>query len=124
MKVFNRDGRVNFVDTNSTFVGYNMEQQCCEKANYFFSKTFPKLGVRPHLTFGIEATFDPTDWNFDPSFFKEESDESLNAGRRITFRLVKGEEERFLTLYNDHNGYYSHGFTFERKGTLLAEGAL
>ena len=42
-----------------------------------------------------------------------------NETEAIQFRIVKGNEgpligseEKFITLYNCHNGYYAKGFTF------------
>ena len=36
MKIFEDNIKVNFVDENNVFVGYDMRQSCCEQAGYFF----------------------------------------------------------------------------------------
>ena len=38
MKVFDRDGKINFVDKNNVVLGYDMNQDCCENANWFKNK--------------------------------------------------------------------------------------
>lgn len=46
MKVFekieNFENKVNFVDENNIFVGFDLEQKCCEECKYFFVKQLPK----------------------------------------------------------------------------------
>ncbi len=58
-------------------------------------------------------------WTFDPSYFNEPSippDKEYSyvpEGRAIQFRIVNGDKEKFITLYNLHNGYYGKGFEFK-----------
>jgi hypothetical protein len=70
---------------------------------------------------------------FDTEYFEEDSYGS-DQGNKATFRLyrpTRGEKatraaersglvtEAFLTIFNDHNGYYGHGFTFNMNGKLV-----
>lgn len=47
-----------------------------------------------------------------------------DEGGVAVFRLVRGEDQRFLTLWNMHNGYYSHGFEMETNGETVRSGCL
>ena len=40
---------INFVDENNVFVGYDLEQQCCEEADWFFTDN-NLLGERNEYT--------------------------------------------------------------------------
>jgi hypothetical protein len=37
MKKFEDNGKINFVDENNVFMGYDMERSCCEVADWFIS---------------------------------------------------------------------------------------
>lgn len=39
MKIFERDGKINFVDENNVLLGYDMSQDCCEHADWFILDT-------------------------------------------------------------------------------------
>ena len=45
MKVFDRDGKVNFVDENNVILGYDMNQNCCEDADWFITPRDLRQGV-------------------------------------------------------------------------------
>jgi len=62
---------------------------------------------------------------FDREYFQEVSDEeTMDGGGMAIFRLVNGKEEKFLHIFNSHNGYYSHGFTVEVGGKTTRDGCL
>lgn len=124
MKIFNRDGKVNFVDENNVLVGFDYRSCCCEQFGYFFSAWFPTR---------LEDTPDPTDdvlneYVFDTSFCQEPTIKSAveygDDPAAVVFRLTNGSKELFLTLHNTHNGYYSHGFEMEVGGTTIHSGSL
>ena len=116
MEVFEKDGKINFVDENDVFVGFDYQSCCCEHFDWFYSKEVPKvLDIEGPDEF--HDNFDPKGWVFDTSFCKEVS--GGYEDNWVTFRLVKGKEEVFLVLYNCHNGYYAHGYTMILKGTNL-----
>jgi len=113
MRVFYKEApfgsKVNFVDDNNILIGYDNEDDCCAQGGWFISD---KKDEWLDETFKEEA-LDMPGWNFDMKYceFLEHPDgyrESENDAAQ--FRLVKDDDEKFLTLYNFHNGYYSRGF--------------
>lgn len=132
MKIFDQqdpwDTKVNFVDENNVVLGYDMSSQCCEDYGWFISNrvvsTFSEYGQ-------LNETFDHddyTDWRFDPTFFVENCKDSGDylVGGIAVFRIVHKDtqESRYIHLYNLHNGYYSHGFSFTESGTCITGGHL
>lgn len=124
MKVYDRDGKINFVDENNVFLGYDMNQKCCEYAGWFIStKQEDKRrdnDINPSVLEGF---------NFDTKFFKNIVDTTKEeyhgtSTSIVIFRAVKGNEEYFIHLYNTHNGYYAHGFKMLEDGLSLYQGDL
>jgi hypothetical protein len=101
--------KVNFVDDKNAFVGFDYESCCCESFGYFLTRQRPQNGTteQDHL-----PGEDFPGYNFDTSFHEDDLFPSTDdSGGSVTFRLVnESGEELFLTLYNHHNGYYSHGW--------------
>lgn len=93
----------NFIDKNDNFVGYDMNGQCCE----YFGWTITKIaGTSENSTFtqGVEPGLDIENYSFDTSV------EPQYEGDAITFKMIDEEgNAMYLNLYNEHNGYYSHG---------------
>ncbi len=128
MRIFEKDDKTNYVDDNNVFVGFDNNSRCCENWGHYITRSIPKMpegkaytGWEPE---DIVEDFDG--FNFDTEFFQEipEADLYVNDGGAVVFRLVRDGEEIFLTIYNTHNGYYSHGFTFENGATTIQEGSL
>ncbi len=131
MKIFTPensfDCRVNFVDSNNVFVGYGMQQDCCEFAGWFISsqpeKTFTQNMMEGKCP---ENKFDVSEYVFDPNYHEvykvSRVDSSYEDIYVAVFKLVhKNKPPLFLHLFNEHNGYYGHGFTFNlnlKSGTL------
>ncbi len=116
MQIFDRDSKYNFVDDNNVFVGFDSYGQCCEDFGYSLRLSEP--------TNESEAKEDnwflPTDnFQFDTDYFNSEGD-------WVTFRLVDAKDGIFifLTLYNFHNGYYSHGFSAKVAGIQWQNGSI
>jgi hypothetical protein len=42
----------------------------------------------------------------------------------VIFRITDGAAEKFVHLFNCHNGYYGHGFGFKVGDTMIREGGL
>ena len=126
MKIFERDDKVNFVDENNVLVGFDFYASCCENFGYFFSKGIPTEIPENTETDGVDQKhLVPSDLEgfvFDTTFCKEVEmgDEQYIA----TFRLTRRNEERFLTLYNCHNGYYGHGFEMKLGKRCVFDGCL
>lgn len=119
MKIFEKGDKTNFVDNNNVILGWDSGQSCCESHGWFFA---------PHPTNDDnyqpqnEDPGDLEDWSFDPSYFQQlNPKESYDEGGLAVFRIVKGSEERFLHLYNLHNGYYAHGFELEVGGKTIVD---
>lgn len=125
MKIFNDpekySQKVNFVDKNNVLVGYDMGQNCCEHADFFFSEEVPteidqgKLDVEK---LALEK------FVFDPTFMQENQIVDLDAGGSVTFMLKSGRKKLYLTLFNCHNGYYGHGFIFKIGEEIVKDGYL
>lgn len=116
MRVFYKEGgwssKVNFIDDNNVLVGFDNSDDCCAQGGWFLSD---KPSEWLNESFKEEA-MDLPGWNFDPDYFKEHGlpgKSKYEEGDSVQFRLVSGEQEKFLTLYNFHNGYYSRGFTLQ-----------
>ena len=115
MKVFDsKQGwgtKVNFVDENDVFVGYDMGQDCCEWADWFIENS-PTKWSYDFDEKNLNQPRDLDDYRFDPDYF-EYGQGDLDEGGMVVFRLVSKERpDRYLHIFNCHNGYYSHGFAF------------
>lgn len=126
MRVFKTEGKINFVDQNNVFVGFDFEQSCSETFGYFFSWTKPAQVMVQEDTL-VEETWKAVleEYVFDTEYREELQHLAfLDAGSAVVFRLVQGSTELFLCLYNSHNGYYSHGFTVEKDCKEVFSGRL
>ena len=135
MEIFERDGKFNFVDENNVVLGYDNNQDCCEYADYYIVDFEPST-----IVFNLEETCSVRNisvkgYVFDTKFFKNLDDfyykdgrhwdrGSLDSGGAICFRVVNGEAQKFIVLFNCHNGYYGHGFEFKEGNEVLKEGVL
>lgn len=118
--------KVNFVDDNNCFVGYDLSEHCCEDAGWFIDispwASIPKGKGLDKLQYKIDFPL----YNFDTSYVEEYKNErDFNEGGLVRFRLTNGESYIYLHIYNSHNGYYSHGFEYQldantdkKKGSL------
>ena len=130
----NTNEKINFIDENDVFLGYDMGQCCCEEADYFLTSNPEIANATPELMKKIEAENENNidainirldGYVFDTTFCKVldvnqyPGDESNIA----YFRCVKtGSEDLFVVLMNSHNGYYYHGFDFTANGdTILSD---
>lgn len=120
MQVFERDGKVNFVDENNVFLGYDMNQDCCEHADWFIADTPQE--VLPETE--REGIPDLKGFVFDTAFFKQVEGGDFDCGGMAIFRIVNKEAEKFVHIFNTHNGYYGHGFDFAIGGKTAREGTL
>jgi hypothetical protein len=126
MKAYNRDGKINFVDENNVFLGYDMNERCCEHPGWFIADTqqteIPKkldLKTMPELT----------DYWFDTHFVHMDSVENGvgDFTAMVVFRLKKhngSEDAKYLHIFNFQNGYYSHGFEVTTPGAFAIKGML
>jgi len=119
MREFYANGKVNFVDVNNVFVGYDEGQSCCEDAGWFIADTIT------NYAYDMEEMLTPREiepYSFDKEFFKYGDSSDLDSGAMVIFRLVADDlPDMFLHVYNAHNGYYSHGFVFKDGDTVIQE---
>jgi hypothetical protein len=114
MKIFERDEKINFVDENNVLLGYDMGQCCCENADWFIAdepqEKRPEEFSKPEVLDG---------WLFDKSFFKSVTAYEFDSGGMAIFRITKGDEQKFIHIFNSHNGYYGHGFEFKEGNEII-----
>lgn len=136
MKKFKRDGKINFVDENNVFVGYDTSQCCCERADWFISEKEERQLYNEKYQEYVFKDY-PADeldkYIFDINYYIIDSRlEWLDEGSLVRFKLVAnpnhpesaGCPELYLHLYNCHNGYYGHGFTMTINDEIKHEGVL
>lgn len=127
MKIFDSnntswDSKVNFIDEENAFVGYDDYRCCCEHADWFLSKNEWTDIPEKKEEYSEEYL---AGYLFDRGYFKEVHDgEAFDAGGMVIFRLTKNSEELFLHLFNCQNGYYGHGFEFKIGEETIKEGCL
>ena len=125
MKVFEGSGsswgsKVNFVDDNDVFVGYDSHQNCCEHADWFIAE---------EITASTSHSENETGIDLESYVFDKDSFEEVECGdadcSMVAFRLVsEGNPDLYLHLFNVHNGYYSHGFEVKHSGEVVESGSL
>lgn len=69
------------------------------------------------------------DWDgfvFDPDYFHQPDGlpDSWDETGIAIFKMVRGLEVQYLHLFNIHNGYYAHGFSFQKGDTVIEGGSL
>lgn len=126
MKVFDCverfDSKVNFVDENNVFLGYDMSEDDRQEADWFIADK-PRLDAS--FPEDSQKLLDLSGWVFDPSYFQAVSNDSVfDGGGMVIFRIVKGIREKFIHLYNIHNGYYGNGFDFIINSNVTRTGKL
>jgi len=136
MKIFTEQNgsfrnKVNFIDKNNTIVGYDLSQSCCEHADWYISESPFVIKEEGENLNQILENEDV--WKFDVSFFYQ--GESYSEGGHAVFKLVDRrqcpQKEKYLHIFNHHNGYYSHGFEMTQetnwktnKNEILHQGSL
>jgi len=137
MKVFHRTepwpSKVNFIDENNVALGYDLDQSCCETAGWFISDQLSaappsderdRLATHPN-SFPVGGVYELQGWTFDPAFRAVITHSDLEDGKMVVFRITNGSKaEKFIHIFNSHNGYYSHGFTFSGSGFITVEDSI
>ena len=120
MKKFERNSKLNFVDENNVFLGFDYGQSCCEDFGHRILAEQPLtdgqkiIDPQPSL-----EDFDLDPYVFDTQFLVSMDNSDCEGGGEAIFRIVRKDDpadQKFIVLYNYHNGYYSHGFNFVRPG--------
>jgi hypothetical protein len=129
MKIFNDEKKygygINFVDHNNCFVGFRYEQNCCEEFGYKISKKCPKTFEEIDSLKDFDEKL-MSEYSFDTSFeLSLCGGDDYHEKNAATFRAVdKNSNEIFITIWNNHNGYYSHGWKFSKDGKEIRSGDL
>lgn len=127
MKVFSQDDRINFVDDQNTFVGFDYWKNCCEVFGWFISES-KEISLpcwENDYNVNGETPEELPGFNFDKTFFEENTQATGEDNYYCLFRLVNSlGEEKFLCLYNCHNGYYGHGFELAGEEGKIFNGVL
>lgn len=114
--------KVNFVDDNDVFVGYDTGQCCCEHADWFIAGKITQYSYKDD--YEAEAP-DVEAYSFDKDFFQEVDSSDLDSGGMVAFKLVAdGKPDLYLHLFNAHNGYYGHGFKVKHGGETVRDNYL
>lgn len=116
MKIFEKNGKINFVDDNNVLVGFDYESSCCENFGYQLTETIPNSFNEGNN--GI----DPDKYQFDTDFFETLLNLDTYEGGAVLFKLDYQGKSIYLTLRNSHNGYYSHGFEMLKDNEIITEG--
>ena len=130
MKVFDKNGKVNFVDENNVIVGFDTNSHCCEQAGWFISKTILKENVEYIDAKTTANEYELSFYRFDVEFFEELIPVGLYGCQEdsgiVVFKLSYsdkyGEHVLYLHLFNVQNGYYGHGFTFTNDDMIMRKG--
>ena len=128
MKIFEGNessygSKVNFVDSNDVFVGYDTDQSCCEHADWFIAEVVTTYSYEGD--FASKETPNVEEYCFDLTFFQDVESSDLDSGGMVAFKLVSnGKPDLYLHLFNAHNGYYGHGFEVKHGGVIVREGGL
>lgn len=135
LKCFLQDDRVNFVDTENVFVGYEITQKCCEYSNFKISDYDGNFIMNDIL---LKIHSGDNNFIFDKTFFEkfdpnDDDDICRDTLKYVKFRIYTPkeflpqfviEQEYYLFIYNKHNGYYAHGFEFRDKDNIIQEGSI
>lgn len=124
MKVFTPDnsfkGRFNYVDKNNVLVGFDMNPDCCENFGSKITDTLDDIKNAPEIP---DSGMEP--YVFDTRFRQDNLYPDTDSGGSVTFKLTaRGRKPRYLTFWNHHNGYYSHGFHFMVDGKVIHDESL
>lgn len=123
MKVFeNENGwrKVNFVDENNVFLGYDLDQCCCEDAGYFIKKE--RITDKNNNIYDEKSDKINLDkYYFVTDYFQERDEFEMDSGGVAEFKITNGCDSAYIYLFNYHNGYYSHGFEFKFNENLIKE---
>ena len=133
MKIFreNEGGfidKINFVDENNVFLGYDLTQSCCEYAGWFIKDDLTT--EIPDKLEDFQKLADEGEYIFDKGYIKkfDASDSNkLEEGGMVVFKILRDGSyygSKFLHIFNCHNGYYGHGFKFKIGDEEIETGCL
>ena len=118
--------KVNYVDANNVVLGFDMERSCCEDFGHAV------VGSLEEAKEVSEGRGDAIPWDITAYSFIQEAPANLydtyahgEAHAAKAFRIIApNKPDLFVIIWNHHNGYYSHGFTFEGPGVVAISGGI
>jgi len=96
-------GKVNFIDERNNLIGFDMESDCCEDFGWFIIDT--ELNSKKG-----GGKFILENYNFNKYSFKINRHNDEGGEIIIELKGKKRLPNLYLHIFNNHNGYYSHGF--------------
>ena len=116
MLVKDESGKINFIDKNDCFVGFDYMQDCCEEFGWYSSTEIQAEDIDNDDPNDIDGFCFDTE--FQPVTVEDAGDDE---GGTVAFRMINDSGDvKYLHLFNSHNGYYSHGWdsSFAGEGYL------
>jgi hypothetical protein len=119
MKCFTEEdsfcGKVNYVDEDDRFVGYDIGRNCCESFGHCVS-TDTKMSDYDGPANKIEVELGPYRFADEEPTLKATRCE-FDRGGTLFFRIEAEDlPDLYVAIWNYHNGYYAHGFTSFAEG--------
>lgn len=117
LKVIEMGSKLNVVDSDNNFVGFDLSDDCCAHGGYFIAdkeitKDFDEAPAINKVDF--------PEYEFDLDYFKDhdpKNDKNYDYTEEnvVIFKLspIYGHDELpplYLHLFNVHNGYYSKSY--------------
>lgn len=115
----------NFVDDHNRLVGFEEKRHCCEVFGWGFckfssedeAKAFMNHSSKGDEFEGLPRVPEP---DLSNAYFAEEQP-FMTGGK---FKIEGSPDCNWLILYNFHNGFYWHGFTYKHGDEEIYEGGL
>lgn len=126
IKVFEWGSKLNVVDDDNNFVGFDLADDCCAHGGYFIAKS---IHTKDFNVDNNEIKDTVEDKEFDKYYFSEdffEEHDNVGEGRLVSTTIVVFKFDHlyqhvyqhencehpplYLHLFNVHNGYYAKGF--------------
>ena len=114
---------VNWVDGNNRFVGFDFSRQCCEQFGYKYCKfDFDAEAECIETCWSNLGVFEDIDTVDNPDLSNAHFAEVQPFAEYGKFKIEGSPDCNWLILYNYHNGFYYHGFVFEKDGNVVCRG--
>jgi hypothetical protein len=104
MLIKEMDYKINFIDKNDNFVGFDYTSSCCEDFGWFVAAEVGgvKLDDSAISDYWFDVNHEPIDTT---------PEDGYDEGGTVAFRMTNANGGAlYLHLYNHHNGCYSHGW--------------
>jgi len=127
------DGRINFIDKNDYYLGFDTEQDCCEDFGWAVYRkgegnreTLLTMGTD---TVGIndsellEGYTFPNNYMYEDGSFGDEYEDDY--GSYVVFLAIHPTEpDVYICFTNSHNGYYYHIWDFKHNNQVINDGEI